>query len=49
MNKNWPNNLRISCKLFSNLVEPMEVDVKLERLKEFEINFKNVIYYLKNV
>jgi hypothetical protein len=35
MNKNCPNNLRIGCKLFSNLAEPIEVDAKLEKLKEF--------------
>jgi hypothetical protein len=45
MNKNWPNDLRVGCKLFSNLVELTEADAKLEKLKEIEINFKNVIYY----
>jgi hypothetical protein len=45
MNKNWPNDLRIGCKLFSNLVKLTEADAKLKKLKEFEINFKNMIYY----
>jgi len=45
MNKNLPNDLRVGCKLFSNLVELTKANAKLEKLKEFEINFKNMIYY----
>jgi hypothetical protein len=33
--KNWPNNLRVGC-CFTNLVELIEVDAKLEELEEFE-------------
>ncbi len=41
MNKNWPNDTRIGCKPFSNLVELIEVDAKLkEELEEFEKTFK---------
>jgi hypothetical protein len=30
INKNWPNDPRIHCKPFSNLVKLIEVDAKLE-------------------
>ncbi len=32
VNKNWPNDLRIGCKPFYNLVKLIEVDVELEEL-----------------
>ncbi len=38
MNKNWPNDPRISCKSPSNLVEFLEKDVVLE--EEFEGEFE---------
>jgi hypothetical protein len=47
MNKNWPNDLRIGCKLFSNLVKLTEADAKFKKnlksiLKIWFIIFKNV-------
>jgi hypothetical protein len=38
MNKNWPNNLKIDCKLPSNLVKLIENDLGLN--KEFESLFE---------
>jgi hypothetical protein len=35
VSKNWPNNLRVGY-CFTNLVELIEVDAKLEELEEFE-------------
>jgi hypothetical protein len=41
MNKNWPNDLRIDCKPFSNLVELIEIDGKLkEEFKKIERIFE---------
>ncbi len=41
MNKNWPNDTRIGCKPFSNLVELIEADAKLkEEFEEFEETFE---------
>jgi hypothetical protein len=41
VNKNWPNDPRISCKSPSNLVEFLEKDVVLEEeLEEFEGEFE---------
>ncbi len=31
MNKNWPSDLRIDCKPFSNLVELIEIDGELKK------------------
>jgi hypothetical protein len=33
MNKNGFNDLKISCKYFSNLMELIEIDAKLEELE----------------
>jgi len=54
MNKKWPNNLRIGCKHFFNLVELIEAELE-EELKEFEGTFekdeilKNMVYYKKKL
>ncbi len=41
MNKNWPNDIKIGCKPFSNLVELIEANAKLkEGLEEFEKPFE---------
>jgi hypothetical protein len=41
VNKNWPNDLRIGCKPFFNLVQLIEANAKLEEeLEEFEKTFK---------
>ncbi len=40
VNKNWPNDLKIGCKPFYSLVEPIGVDAYLETLEEFEITFE---------
>ncbi len=41
VNKNWPNDLKISCKSPSNLVEFLEKDVDLkEQLEKFEGEFE---------
>jgi hypothetical protein len=40
VNKNWPNDLKIGCKPYYNLVEPIEADAYLENLEEFEITFE---------
>lgn len=56
MNKKWPNNLRIGCKHFFNLVELIEADVELEEeVEEFKGTFKkdeifkNMVYYKKKL
>jgi hypothetical protein len=38
VNKNWPNDPRISCKSPSNLMEFLEKDIDLE--DEFEVEFE---------
>jgi hypothetical protein len=55
VNKNWPNDLRIDCKPFDNLVKLIEIDGELkEELKTFERIFErdrifgNIIYCKKN-
>jgi hypothetical protein len=41
MNKNWPNDTRIGCKPFFNLVELIQVDAELkEELEEFQKTFE---------
>ncbi len=39
VNKNWPNDIKVGCKSFSNLVEFITIDAyleeELENLKEF--------------
>ncbi len=41
MNKNWPNDTRVGCKPFSNLVELIEGNAKLkEGLEEFKTPFE---------
>lgn len=38
--KNWPNDTKIGCKSFSNLVKLIEVDEGLEaKLEKFEGTF----------
>ncbi len=41
INKNWPNDLKISCKSPSSLVEFLEKNIDVEKqLQEFEGEFK---------
>ncbi len=41
VNKNWPNDLMISCKFHSSLVELTNIDVDLkEEFEKFEGTFK---------
>jgi hypothetical protein len=41
VNKNWPSDPWISCyKSFSNLVELIEINAKIEDLEEFEKTFE---------
>jgi hypothetical protein len=41
VSKNWPNDLRIGCKIPSNLVDFIESDLNLEKkLEEFEGPFE---------
>ncbi len=40
VNKNWPNDLMISCKSHSSLVELIDIDVDLEEFEKFEGTFK---------
>ncbi len=41
VNKNWPNDLRISCKSPSSLIDLIEIDVNLdEELEELEGAFE---------
>ncbi len=41
VNKNWPNDPRISCKSSFSLIDVIEMDVNLEKdLKEFERAFE---------
>jgi len=41
VNKNWPNDPKISCyKSFFNLVELLEINAKIEDLEEFERTFE---------
>ncbi len=41
VNKNWPNDLRIGYKPFSNLMELIEVNTKLDaKLDKFEGTFE---------
>jgi hypothetical protein len=37
-NKNWLNDPWIGCKYIFNLVELIEIDIKLKELDEFEKN-----------
>jgi hypothetical protein len=41
MNKNWPNDAKVGCKNFNNLVDfiDFELNLKLE-LDEFECSFQ---------
>jgi hypothetical protein len=56
VSKNWPNDLRIDCKPFSNLVELIEFDgdmkegiKKIERIFEKDEIFENIVYCKKIV
>jgi hypothetical protein len=41
VNKNWPNDHRVSCKSSFSLIDVIEMDVNLEaNLKEFERAFE---------
>jgi len=48
VNKNWPNDCRVSCKSSPNLLELIGIDVDLEKeLEQFEKAFeKNEIVNL---
>jgi hypothetical protein len=40
MNKNGYSDPRINCKYFSNSVQLIEIDAKIEELEEFERTFE---------
>ncbi len=40
MIKNWPNHLKVGCKLPSNLVEFVQTYLGFEELEEFECLFE---------
>jgi len=42
VNKNWPNDPRISCKYLSNLVELIEINVDIEELQKIERAFEKM-------
>jgi hypothetical protein len=48
VNKYWPNDLRIDCKPFSNLVELTEIDGELkEGITKFERIYMKGMRFLK--
>jgi hypothetical protein len=41
MNKNWPNDAKVGCKAFNNLVDFIDSELNLElKLDEFECSFQ---------
>jgi hypothetical protein len=50
VNKNWPNDLRIGYKPFSNLMELIETNTNLdEKLEEFEGRFERMRFWIYNL
>jgi hypothetical protein len=41
VNKNWPNDAKVNCKVFSSLVELIKFEIPLlKQLNEFESSFE---------
>jgi hypothetical protein len=41
VNKNWPNDAKVGCKVFSNLVNLIDLELNLKQeLDEFERSFE---------